>query len=98
MKSKTKRITQQHAEQYVQYFEIKSFLPLLSENSRERGYSVNVDACMGIRGSNLCSHRLCLSNLDMLVKVQPHDSESQTNGLSPGKEKLERDLRKLSKN
>ncbi len=53
---------------------------------------------MGIRGSNLCSHRLCLSNLDMLVKVQPHDSESQTNGLSPGKEKLERDLRKLSKN
>lgn len=42
MKIKTKLITQQHAEQYVLYFEIKAFLPLLWENSRERGYSVNM--------------------------------------------------------
>ncbi len=46
-------------------------------------------------GQTYAPHRLCLSNLDMLVKVQPQESESQTNGLSPGKEKLERDVRKL---
>lgn len=61
---------------------------------RERGYSVNM--WMNVwEGQTYAPHRLCLSNLDMLVKVQPQESESQTNGLSPGKEKLERDVRKL---
>lgn len=36
----------------------------------------------------ISTYRLCRSNFDMLVKVQPQPSESQTNGLSPGNRKL----------